>query len=75
MKNTLPPETPKGQREAVTANDRVITVEAGAGTGKTWVLSQRYLNLLLNDDDLLPADILTLTFTEAAAGEMKDRIE
>ena len=75
MKNTLPPDTPKGQLEAVTANDKVITVEAGAGTGKTWVLSQRYLNLLLNDDELLPADILTLTFTEAAAGEMKERIE
>ena len=75
MKNTLPPDTPKGQRDAITAYDKTITVEAGAGTGKTWVLSQRYLNLLLNDDDLLPADILTLTFTEAAAGEMKERIE
>ena len=75
MNNTLPPGTPKGQLEAVTANDATITVEAGAGTGKTWVLSQRYLNLLLNDDELLPADILTLTFTEAAAGEMKERIE
>ncbi len=71
----LSPETPKGQREAITANDRTITVEAGAGTGKTWVLSQRYLRLLLDDDDLLPSDILTLTFTEAAAGEMKARIE
>ncbi|MBR1657936.1 MAG: UvrD-helicase domain-containing protein [Synergistaceae bacterium] len=75
MKITLPYDTPKGQREAVTANDRVITVEAGAGTGKTWVLSQRYLNLLLNDDELLPSEILTLTYTEAAAGEMKARIE
>ena len=75
MKNTLPPETPKGQRDAITANEPTITVEAGAGTGKTWVLSQRYLNLLLNDEELLPSDILTLTFTEAAAGEMKERIE
>ena len=75
MAFTLSPDTPKGQREAVTADDRVITVEAGAGTGKTWVLSQRYLRLLLDDDELLPSDILTLTFTEAAAGEMKARIE
>ncbi len=75
MTITLPPETPKGQREAVTADNQTITVEAGAGTGKTWVLSQRYLNLLLNDDELMPSDILTLTFTEAAAGEMKERIE
>ena len=75
MSNLLPIDTPKGQRDAVTADEKTITVEAGAGTGKTWVLSQRYLNLLLNDDELLPADILTLTFTEAAAGEMKERIE
>lgn len=75
MPNLLPIDTPKGQRDAITADEKTITVEAGAGTGKTWVLSQRYLNLLLNDDELLPADILTLTFTEAAAGEMKERIE
>ncbi|MBR0186826.1 MAG: UvrD-helicase domain-containing protein, partial [Synergistaceae bacterium] len=68
MKFSLPYDTPKGQREAITADDPTITVEAGAGTGKTWVLSQRYLRLLLDDDDLLPSDILTLTFTDAAAG-------
>ncbi|MBQ6969084.1 MAG: UvrD-helicase domain-containing protein, partial [Synergistaceae bacterium] len=75
MNFSLPYDTPEGQREAITANDRIITVEAGAGTGKTWVLSQRYLRLLLDDDELLPSDILTLTYTEAAAGEMKARIE
>ncbi|MBQ3399305.1 MAG: UvrD-helicase domain-containing protein [Synergistaceae bacterium] len=75
MKFSLPYDTPKGQREAITADDPTITVEAGAGTGKTWVLSQRYLRLLLDDDELLPSDILTLTYTEAAAGEMKARIE
>ena len=75
MNFLLPYDTPEGQREAITANDRIITVEAGAGTGKTWVLSQRYLRLLLDDDELLPSDILTLTYTEAAAGEMKARIE
>ena len=75
MKFSLPDDTPNGQREAITADDPTITVEAGAGTGKTWVLSQRYLRLLLDDDELLPSDILTLTYTEAAAGEMKARIE
>lgn len=75
MKDFLPPDTPRGQRDAVSAGDKTITVEAGAGTGKTWVLSQRYLHLLLNDEELLPQDILTLTYTEAAAGEMKARIE
>ena len=75
MSFSLPPNTPQGQSEAITADERIITVEAGAGTGKTWVLSQRYLRLLLDDNDLLPSDILTLTYTEAAAGEMKARIE
>lgn len=75
MKYLLPLGTPKGQKEAVNANEKLITVGAGAGTGKTWVLSQRYLRLLIDDDELLPKDILTLTYTEAAAEEMKERIQ
>ncbi len=75
MKYLLPPETPKGQRDAVNANEKLITVGAGAGTGKTWVLAQRYLRLLVENDDVLPQDILTLTYTEAAAEEMKERIQ
>lgn len=74
MKFLLPHGTPKGQSDAVNANDRKITVGAGAGTGKTWVLTERYLRLLLDNDDILPGEILTLTYTEAAAGEMKSRI-
>ena len=75
MKFTLPPETPEGQKKAITADEKLITVGAGAGTGKTWVLSNRYVRLLLEDPDILPNDILTLTYTEAAAGDMKSRIE
>ncbi|MBQ3446412.1 MAG: UvrD-helicase domain-containing protein, partial [Synergistaceae bacterium] len=75
MKFLLPSDTPHGQRDAITADDDKITVEAGAGTGKTWVLSGRYARLLLENSDLLPNNILTLTYTEAAAGEMKHRIE
>lgn len=75
LKYSLPPETPKGQKEAVNAGEKVITVEAGAGTGKTWVLSQRYLRLLIDNPEILPQDILTLTYTEAAAEEMKERIQ
>ena len=71
----LSPETPEGQRKAIMTDGKIITVGAGAGTGKTWVLSNRYARLLIDDDDLLPRDILTLTYTEAAAGEMKQRIE
>lgn len=75
MKYLLPPETPKGQKEAVNADEKLITVGAGAGTGKTWVLSQRYLRLLIDYPEILPQDILTLTYTEAAAEEMKERIQ
>ena len=74
MKFFLPPDTPKGQRDAVTADDKLITVGAGAGTGKTWVLSGRYIRLLIEGKNILPSNILTLTFTDAAAGEMKSRI-
>ena len=73
MKFTLPPDTPEGQRDAIQANDKIITVGAGAGTGKTWVLTSRYIRLL-EENKIIPADILTLTFTEAAAAEMKTRI-
>ena len=71
----LPDGTPEGQRAAVTSSGGLITVGAGAGTGKTWVLSNRYARLLLTDPDCLPCDILTLTYTDAAAGEMRRRIE
>ena len=74
MKYTLPSDTPKGQKDAINADNKTITVGAGAGTGKTWVLTERYTRLLREDSTLLPGEILTLTYTEAAAGEMKDRI-
>ncbi|MBR0095212.1 MAG: UvrD-helicase domain-containing protein, partial [Synergistaceae bacterium] len=74
MNFSLPPNTPQGQREAITTDESLITVGAGAGTGKTWVLSKRYARLLIEKKKLLPSNILTLTFTEAAAAEMKSRI-
>ncbi len=74
MKFSLSPDTPEGQAKAIKSDEKIITVGAGAGTGKTWVLSQRYLRLLLEDDDITPSNILTLTYTEAAASEMKQRI-
>ncbi|MDR1875981.1 MAG: UvrD-helicase domain-containing protein [Synergistaceae bacterium] len=70
----LPEGTPPGQARAVMCDDDLITVGAGAGTGKTWVLSARFARLLLADRECLPQNILTLTFTEAAAREMQDRI-
>ncbi|MDR1977856.1 MAG: UvrD-helicase domain-containing protein [Synergistaceae bacterium] len=70
----LPEGTPEGQARAVTRDDDLVTVGAGAGTGKTWVLSARFARLLFSDPECLPQNILTLTFTEAAAREMQDRI-
>ena len=45
---------------------------ASAGSGKTWQLTSRYLQLIAGG--ALPASILASTFTRAAAGEIRDRI-
>jgi ATP-dependent helicase/nuclease subunit A len=49
-----------------------VALEASAGTGKTRVLVDRYVNLLREGID--PSEILALTFTRKAAAEMRDRI-
>ena len=51
-----------------------VWVSANAGTGKTRVLTQRFLSLLLHDKTLKPDEILAITYTRAAAREMVNRI-
>ncbi|MEZ4331900.1 MAG: exodeoxyribonuclease V subunit beta [Myxococcota bacterium] len=50
-----------------------VFIEASAGTGKTFALSSLYLRLLV-EHDLRPAEILVVTFTQAATAELRDRI-
>jgi len=62
------------QQEAITAQGNVLVV-AGAGTGKTRTLVERCLGCLVNDKAPASIDeILVVTFTEAAAAEMRQRI-
>ncbi|HZG00183.1 MAG TPA: ATP-dependent helicase, partial [Chitinophagales bacterium] len=63
------------QKEAVDTLQGPVLVVAGPGTGKTQVLSLRIANLLRNtDDQVAPHNILCLTYTDNAAGEMHHRL-
>ena len=65
-------EWTKEQSDAITLKGCNILVSAGAGSGKTAVLSERVLNKI--DDNIHLNELLILTFTNAAAREMKSRI-
>ena len=60
------------QQEAIEKRNNNILVSAGAGSGKTAVLSERVLEFVKANNSI--NDLLILTFTKAAALEMKQRI-
>src|ERR1700681_3270247 len=64
----------EAQRRAITHGAGPLLVIAGAGTGKTRVITERIRHLLESDASLLGENILGLTFTKKAAGEMKARV-
>lgn len=64
-----------GQRDAIEARGGTLLVSAAAGSGKTAVLVQRVIERLTDERHPTDADrLLVVTFTKAAAAEMKDRI-
>ncbi len=70
------PELNAEQLPAVERHQQDLLLSAGAGSGKTRVLVERYLRILEDGrwDPSLPARLLAITFTEKAAQEMRDRI-
>jgi ATP-dependent helicase/nuclease subunit A len=67
-----PPKAATDRQIAAADPDRAVFVSANAGSGKTHVLVQRVINLLLRGED--PAKILCITFTKAAAANMAARV-
>lgn len=64
----------KEQKKAVQHGEGPLLIIAGAGTGKTTVITERIKHLILKKK-IVPKNILALTFTEKAATEMQERID
>ncbi|MBD3329880.1 AAA family ATPase [Candidatus Dojkabacteria bacterium] len=67
-------ELNKQQKAAVGHKNGPLLIIAGAGTGKTAVVTRRIINII-NQGWAKPSEILALTFTEKAAGEMLERVD
>jgi len=61
------------QEQAVTRRREPLLLAAGAGSGKTSVLVERFVRAV-REDDIAPGRILAITFTERAAGELRERV-
>src|SRR6056297_1804198 len=53
---------------------RNVAITAGAGTGKTTTLTERYVTILAENPSLTPENIVTITFTRKAAAELTERV-
>jgi ATP-dependent helicase/nuclease subunit A len=61
------------QAEAIRRRDGDLMLSANAGSGKTSVLVERFVASVV-DDDLRPDQVLAITFTDKAAGELRARV-
>jgi len=64
----------KQQKQAVEYTAGPLLIVAGAGTGKTTVITQK-ISYLIKNKSIKPEEILALTFTDKAAGEMEERVD